>query len=169
MVQGFQGESLSSLVGPRPRCPRRHGLPLGEVGEADEAAAAPAASEPTILVVDDEPHLRLLARAILEREGFRVAEAGDGQSALQYMASGEACSLVMLDLAMPVLDGREVLRTLRGSFTTAGLPVVVLRGTADAETAVELMEEGADDYLRKPMEPARFVARLRAALRRAAL
>ncbi|MBI4538018.1 MAG: Flp pilus assembly complex ATPase component TadA [Gemmatimonadetes bacterium] len=142
---------------------------LGEVGEAEEAEASPVSFEPHILVVDDDAEIRLLARTLLERDGLRVSEAADGAAALDLMSAGEDYSLVVLDLNMPGLDGRQVLARLRGSLTTAGLPVVVLTGLGDAETEVELMEQGADDYLRKPIEPARFLARVKAALRRAAV
>ena len=74
---------------------------------------------------------------------------------------------MVLDLDMPVLGGREVLRSVRSSASTAGLPVVVLTGTPDAGAEIELMEQGADDYIRKPIDPPRFVTRIRAALRRA--
>jgi DNA-binding response OmpR family regulator len=75
--------------------------------------------------------------------------------------------VVVLDLDMPRLGGREVLRRLRAEVATAGLPVVVLTGSESEGLEVELMEEGADDYVRKPIDPPRFVARVRAALRRA--
>jgi two-component system KDP operon response regulator KdpE len=68
---------------------------------------------------------------------------------------------------MPQMTGREVLARVRGTVHTAGLPVLVLTGTVSDEAEAQLMEEGADDYIRKPLEPARFIARVRAALRRA--
>ena len=74
---------------------------------------------------------------------------------------------MVLDLDMPLLGGREVLRAIRQSLATAGLPVVVLTGTPDPEAEVELMEEGADDYIRKPIDPPRFQSRIKAAVRRA--
>lgn len=66
------------------------------------------------------------------------------------------------------MHGRDVLRRLRGAVATAGLPVVVLTGSSEADEEPILIEEGADDYIRKPIDPARFVARIKAALRRAA-
>jgi DNA-binding response OmpR family regulator len=68
---------------------------------------------------------------------------------------------------MPGMDGREVLRRVRSAVLTAGLPVIVLTGSEAPETEVQLMEEGADDYILKPIDPPRFVARIKAALRRA--
>ena len=75
---------------------------------------------------------------------------------------------MVLDLGLPGMQGDEVLRQLRASPATASLPVIVLTGSPDPELEVSLMEAGADDYLHKPLEPRRFVTRLRATLRRAA-
>ncbi|MEK7380161.1 MAG: response regulator, partial [Gemmatimonadota bacterium] len=75
---------------------------------------------------------------------------------------------MVLDLDMPKMGGREVLQHVRGTMSTAGLPVVVLTGTNDKDAEIELMDAGADDYIRKPLDPPRFVTRLKAALRRAA-
>ena len=74
---------------------------------------------------------------------------------------------MVLDLDMPTLGGREVLRSVRQSIVTAALPVVVLTGTPDPDTEIELLEMGADDYLRKPLDPTRLQTRIKAALRRA--
>jgi DNA-binding response OmpR family regulator len=108
-----------------------------------------------------------LARVLLEKNGFRVAEVGDGPAAIEYFAAGAECGLVVLDLDLPTLSGLDVLRTIRGAASTAGVPVVVLTGSEGDEAEVDAMNAGADDYIRKPLEPARFVARVKAALRRA--
>ena len=68
---------------------------------------------------------------------------------------------------MPELGGREVLRSVRQSKATAGLPVLVFTGTQDPDADIELLEQGADDYIRKPIDPVRFQSRVKAALRRA--
>jgi type II secretory ATPase GspE/PulE/Tfp pilus assembly ATPase PilB-like protein/ActR/RegA family two-component response regulator len=135
---------------------------LGDAGDAPVVAHPPRA-----LLVDDDGVVRTLARAVLEKQGFEVAEASDGESALQRLAEGTPADVVVLDLDMPRLGGRDVLRRLRAEVATAGLPVVVLTGSESEGLEVELMEEGADDYVRKPIDPPRFVARVRAALRRA--
>ena len=83
------------------------------------------------------------------------------------IGAGESHALVVLDLEMPTVDGREVLRRLRSSGSTIALPVIVLTGSPDPNDEYRLMEGGADDYLRKPLEPQRFIARVRATLRRA--
>ena len=128
---------------------------------------APEFEPPHVLLVDDDAGIRLIARAILEKLDYRVSEAADGSEALARLAKGEFFNLMVLDLDMPLLGGREVLRAVRRSLATAGLPVVVLTGTPDPEAEVELMEEGADDYIRKPIDPPRFQSRIKAAVRRA--
>lgn len=119
-----------------------------------------------ILLVDDDGTARNIARALLEKEGYRVSEVADGSEALARLAKGERYSLMVLDLDMPMLGGREVLRAVRGSLTTATLPVVVLTATDDHDAEIELLEGGADDYIRKPIEPQRFLLRVNAVLRR---
>jgi len=74
---------------------------------------------------------------------------------------------MVLDLDMPGMGGREVLTRVRKTVATAGLPVLVLTGSSSEDLEAQLMDDGADDYIRKPFEPGRFVARVKAALRRA--
>ncbi len=136
------------------------------LGESVPAEAG-ADDRPHILVVDDDAENRLLARAILEAEGMRVTDAEDGLAALARVTAGETFSLVVLDLNMPRLDGAEVLARLKGSVATAALPVVILTGSQDESAEARLMDAGADDYIRKPIDPPRFLARVKAALRRA--
>ena len=120
-----------------------------------------------VLLVDDDGTNRAIARALLEKDGYRVSEAADGSEGLALLSKGEEFDLMVLDLDMPLLGGRDVLRVLRGAIATVGLPVVVLTGTADPEAEVELLGGGADDYMRKPLEPGRFLMRIKAVLRRA--
>ncbi len=127
---------------------------------------APPDDQP-ILIVDDDPEDRLLVRTILNKHGFEVEEARDGDEALETIGTGDRHALVVLDLEMPTVGGREVLSQLRSSGSTMALPVIVLTGSPDPEDEYRLMEGGADDYLRKPLDPPRFIARIKAALRRA--
>ncbi|MDX1673170.1 MAG: ATPase, T2SS/T4P/T4SS family [Longimicrobiales bacterium] len=126
-----------------------------------------AGEDGPILIVDDDAEDRLLVRTILNKHGFDVEEVTDGDEALKAIGDGERHSLVVLDLEMPTLSGREVLSRLRSQGPTVGLPVIVLTGSPDPEDEYRLMEGGADDYLRKPLDPPRFIARIKAALRRA--
>jgi DNA-binding response OmpR family regulator len=86
---------------------------------------------------------------------------------LELLGKNPGFTLMVLDLEMPIMGGREVLERVRKSVATVALPIIVLTSTASEELEAQLMEEGADDYIRKPLEPARFVARVKAALRRA--
>jgi DNA-binding response OmpR family regulator len=107
-----------------------------------------------------------MARIVLQKHDFDVTEAADGSEALDILRNPEPYDLIVLDLDMPEMRGDEVLRQVRGSMATAGLPVIFLTGTQDTDTEVELMEAGADDYIRKPMQPDRFLVRVKATLRR---
>ncbi len=115
-----------------------------------------------ILVVDDEPKIVRLARDYLEKNGFRVATAADGQSALAT-ARREKPDLVILDLLLPQLDGREVCKILRRE---SDVPIIMLTALSEEIDQVTGLEIGADDYITKPFSPRAMVARVRALLRR---
>jgi DNA-binding response OmpR family regulator len=117
-----------------------------------------------ILVVDDDPGIRDSLFAFLSRSGFEVSLAQDGQHALDMLPKTRP-DLIILDVMMPRLDGRETLRRLRreGSW----LPVILLTQVGEATERAMALEEGADDYINKPFEAHELVARIRAVLRRA--
>ena len=117
---------------------------------------------PLILVVDDEPKVARLARDYLEKNGFRVVTAADGQSALTT-ARREKPDLVILDLMLPNIDGREVCRILRRE---SDVPIIMLTALSEEIDQVTGLEIGADDYITKPFSPRALVARVRALLRR---
>lgn len=116
-----------------------------------------------VLVVDDEPHIRELVRLYLEKEGFRVIEAGDGEAALLAVRESNP-DMVILDLMLPVRDGWEVCQEIR---KTLSLPIIMLTAKDDPVDRILGLEMGADDYLTKPFHPRELVARVRAVLRRA--
>ena len=116
-----------------------------------------------ILVVDDEPKVARLARDYLEKNGFRVITAADGQSALTT-ARREKPDLIILDLMLPVMDGREVCKILRRE---SDVPIIMLTALAEEVDQITGLEIGADDYITKPFSPRALVARVRAMLRRA--
>jgi DNA-binding response OmpR family regulator len=118
---------------------------------------------PRILVADDEPHIREVVRAYLEREGYEVIEAADGDSALER-ARTPGLDLLVLDVMMPGRSGFDVLRTLRAEGSTVG--VLMLTARDDVIDRVAGLELGADDYVIKPFEPREVVARVGAILRR---
>jgi type II secretory ATPase GspE/PulE/Tfp pilus assembly ATPase PilB-like protein/CheY-like chemotaxis protein len=136
---------------------------VGDVGPAEK----PADLGPAILIADDDPVQRLLVSATLEKNGFRVAQAEDGEEALRRLMGGEECSLLLTDLHMPKMNGDMLVRSLRADPRMATLPIVVLTGSEIADRESELIDIGADDYIRKPVDPPRLLARVRAALRRA--
>jgi DNA-binding response OmpR family regulator len=115
-----------------------------------------------ILVVDDEPKVARLARDYLERNGFRVLIAADGQSALA-MARREKPDLVILDLMLPQIDGREVCRILRRE---SDVPIIMLTALSEEIDQVTGLEIGADDFITKPFSVRALVARVQALLRR---
>lgn len=115
-----------------------------------------------ILVVDDEPAMVGALSALLGAAGQRVVPAYDGQEALDRFRA-EAPDLVLLDLAMPGLDGAAVCRQLREE---SDVPIIVVSGERDAGVTVELLDLGADDYVRKPFRGDELLARVRAVLRR---
>lgn len=138
-----------------------------EVMQQTLALAREDPSRGRVLVVDDDPAARLLMRSVLEKEGFEVLEADDGGPALDLLDREGGVSLVMLDLNMPKLHGRDVLERIRTSIGTTGLPVIVLTGVEDPAIEIEMLGAGADDYLRKPIDPGRLAVRVQAVLRRA--
>lgn len=115
-----------------------------------------------ILLVDDEPKVVRLARDYLEKNGFRVITAGDGISALA-MSRREKPDLVILDLLLPGMDGREVCRELRRD---SDVPIIMLTALAEESDQIVGLELGADDYISKPFSPRALVARVRATIRR---
>lgn len=136
---------------------------LGDAASRDMLEVA----EPTIFVVDDDPVQRLFLTATLTKHGFHVLQASDGAEALRRLSSGEECNLLLTDLHMPELNGDELVKRLRALPRTAMLPIVVLTGSSEADMESELIDIGADDYIRKPVEPPRLLSRVKAALRRA--
>jgi len=117
----------------------------------------------TILLVDDEDSIQKLLTYPLEREGFRVLQARDGEEALRQFAS-ERVDLVVLDVMLPKLDGLEVCKRLRAE---SEVPIIMLTARDDELDKVLGLELGADDYITKPFSIREFRSRVRALLRRA--
>jgi len=119
----------------------------------------------TILLVDDEDAVQKLLAYPLEREGFRVLQAWDGEEALERFAQ-ERVDLVVLDVMLPKLDGLEVCKRLRAE---SAVPIIMLTARDDELDKVLGLELGADDYITKPFSIREFRSRVRALLRRAAV
>ncbi len=116
-----------------------------------------------VLVVDDDVELVELLRQFLEREGFMVEAAYDGQAGVEKALTGDA-AIVILDVMLPLLSGLDVLRRIR---ERSAVPVIMLTARGEEADRVVGLEIGADDYLPKPFSPRELVARMRAVLRRA--
>jgi len=123
------------------------------------------ATDATIMLVDDEESIQKLLTFPLEREGYRVIQARNGEEALERFAE-QHVDLVVLDVMLPRLDGLEVCRRLR---TTSAVPIIMLTARDDEVDKVLGLELGADDYITKPFSIREFRSRIRAMLRRATL
>ncbi len=117
----------------------------------------------TILIADDESHLRHTVRAYLEDAGFRVLTAQNGREAV-FTARHETPDLIILDVMMPEMDGWEAARLIRRE---SAVPIIFLTARVDEVDQVTGLELGADEYITKPFSPRVLVARVRAVLRRA--
>lgn len=118
----------------------------------------------SVLVVDDEPHMRRLIRIYLENAGYDVVESEDGENALDEMEH-QSIHLVILDLMMPGMDGWETCSEIRSR--QPAIPVLMLTARTAVEDRVAGLGMGADDYLTKPFDGRELIARVQALLRRA--
>jgi two-component system phosphate regulon response regulator PhoB len=123
------------------------------------------AAKPLVLVVEDDPSLATLLRYNIEKEGFRVSEAHDGEEALLLVAE-TLPDLIVLDWMLPRVSGIEVCRRLRARVETKNLPVIMLTARGEDADRVRGLDTGADDYLTKPFSMTELLARIRAVLRR---
>ena len=128
--------------------------------------AAPIPQRP-ILVVDDDAKIVRLVRTYLEREGFSVVTAADGPGALDAIERHRP-ALVVLDLMLPELDGRAVIRAVRRDDEAAATPILIVSARGSTIDRIAGFEDGADDYLPKPFSPAELVLRVKSILRRTA-
>ena len=118
--------------------------------------------KPVVLVIDDEPPIRKLLRMGLATQGYDVAEATNGRTALDALTRAKP-DLVILDLGLPDMAGGDLLRRIRASLEA--VPILVLSSREDERTKVELLDAGADDYMTKPFGMNELLARVRTALR----
>ncbi len=121
--------------------------------------------KPLALIIEDELALTTLLRYNLEKEGFRVNEAHDGEEAL-LRAKEEAPDLILLDWMLPLLSGIEVCRQLRRLPETKVVPIIMLTARGEETDKIRGLDSGADDYMTKPFSPAELIARIRAIMRR---
>ena len=139
------------------------------VRSIDVTPSVPVAMAKTkVLIVDDDPNLRLLASASLKRDGYEMLEAANGQEGLDICRENGP-DIIVLDLNMPVLDGMGMLKSLRASEAGANIPVLILTAQGDETNTAAAFEAGATDYLAKPFTPPQLCARVRACLGRVRL
>jgi two-component system phosphate regulon response regulator PhoB len=121
--------------------------------------------KPSVLVVEDEDSLATLLQYNLDKEGFRVAMATDGEEALLVIDEGPP-DLVVLDWMLPKVSGVEVCRRLRARPETRNLPIIILTARGEESDRIRGLDTGADDYIVKPFSMSELAARIRAVLRR---
>ncbi len=121
-----------------------------------------AENKARVLIVDDEERIRRLLKMYMEKEGYDIVEAEDGESALSK-ATGEDFDLILLDVMMPGMDGMEVCSRLRQIKST---PIIMLTAKGEEANRVQGFEAGADDYVVKPFSPREVIYRVKAILRR---
>ena len=122
-------------------------------------------AEGLVLIIDDEKDLLELVRYNLEKEGYRIKTAEDGEAGLEA-ATRELPDIVIVDLMLPGIDGLDVCRRLRSDQRTARTPIIMLTAKSTETDRVVGLEMGADDYITKPFSPRELVARIKAVLRR---
>ena len=118
---------------------------------------------PLVLVADDDPDILALVRFRLERDGYEVLSAPDGETALD-LALARTPDLAVLDVMMPRLDGYELTRRLREHGPTTGIPIILLTARVQEPDLERGFEAGADDYVTKPFSPQALGERVQAAL-----
>ena len=138
---------------------------LEEPTGLDDIVAGGRGQGACVLLVEDEEQLRRVMKDLLQREGYRVAEARDGVQALDEV-DRFAPDVIILDLNLPGLDGYGVLAQLRSRPATRDIPVMVLTAKGDEDNEVRVFELGADDFVTKPFRARALTARLEAMLGR---
>ena len=116
----------------------------------------------SILIVDDDPHIRKLLNVLLSNEGFKIFEAANGEDAIAVFEENKI-DMLIIDLMMPKMDGFELCQEIRSQYD---LPIIMLTAKGETEQKVKGFRMGTDDYIVKPFEPVELVVRVKALLRR---
>ncbi|MFA5199200.1 MAG: response regulator, partial [Candidatus Omnitrophota bacterium] len=123
-------------------------------------------SKVNILIVEDEKDIIKMLEYNLKKEGFKVSDTRDGESALEEARRGHP-DIILLDLMLPGIDGLEVCKSLKNDPKTSSIPVIMLTAKSQESDKIVGLELGADDYITKPFSPRELIARIKAVLRRA--
>lgn len=118
-----------------------------------------------VLVVEDDEDIRKLLQVILEKEGYRVSVLSSGEKVMPWLLR-ESTDLILLDIMLPVVDGRRLCRDIRAHPNLKKIPIIMLTAKSEETDVVTGLELGADDYITKPFSPKVVVARIRALIRR---
>ncbi|WP_345268992.1 response regulator [Nibrella viscosa] len=121
-----------------------------------------------VLIAEDDPFIRKVLRHALEDE-FEVSTQVNGIEAMSWLEKGNPVDILVTDLQMPHMDGRELIRTVRSSPLFAKLPIIILSTFEDSNTRITCLELGADDYMTKPFNPLEVKAKITAVLRRSGI
>src|SRR3954469_16121612 len=144
-----------------------HASEQRSIDPTSHSEADPATPQWRILIADDDPYIRQLLELALSENGYEVVSARDGHE-LVRLAQDRVPSLILVDLAMPRMDGYEAIRQLRNDTRTAHVPMLILTARTDAKDIVTGFETGADDYIAKPFDIGELLARVKSHLRRSA-
>jgi type IV pilus assembly protein PilB len=156
-----------------PAAPHEKDLPLTtSEGKQDISAVAGdlkrAVSSPiTVLIVDDEEDIRKVLKARLTKEGYKVLEATNGEEGVK-IAYQQKPSLIIMDIMMPILDGISATKKIKNYLETVSIPIVMLTAKTDSASEIEALDAGADDYVSKPFDSEKLLARIRMLLKRRA-
>ena len=168
-VRGAAGPAVTAPPPPPPASPATldfsMDLELVDEGDGADRVADGRGRGAKVLLVEDEDQLRRVMKDLLERDGYRIAEARDGIQALDEV-DRHAPDIIVLDLNLPGIDGYSVLEQLRSRSATRSIPVIVLTAKGDEDNEVRVFELGADDFITKPFRARALSARLEAILGR---
>lgn len=118
-----------------------------------------------LLIIDDEPSTRKILEHFLSTD-YKITLKSDGMEAMAWLEEGNETSLILIDLNMPNLNGREFTKVLRASNLFGDIPVIILSGSDQSKDRIECLNLGADDFMIKPFNPEEVKAKIRAILRR---
>ncbi len=124
-----------------------------------------ARAKKNLLIMDDEQGIRKILEHFLKNE-FQVVIKDDGLAGMQWLEEGNVADLIIADLNMPNLDGKEFLKQLRASNMYSDIPVIILSGSDDSKERIQCLNAGADDFMIKPFNPMEVLAKINAILRR---
>ena len=121
--------------------------------------------KPTILILDDAPGIQKILTNYLQKE-FTLVNKNDGMEGMNWLDEGHTADLIIADLNMPNLSGKEFLQTVRASSFYKNIPVLILSAENDSNERIDCLDKGADDFIEKPFNPAEVAAKIRVILRR---